>query len=337
LKTVLSEVFGRLNGDNSVPAIHRLETAFGGGKTQTLIACTHIGNIGKKLAPVTHDMLAPELLPEAGEVKVVGIAGDELPVHKPKGTKLIPYTLWGEIAYQIGGEELYCEIENEVSSYAAPAKIYMETVFEGKKILLMIDELAQYAARLSAARSDGSSQLAAFLMALLGYARTTSGISILLTLASSTDAFANQTEQLSRLLSDVVGKEIDKDQALEIGRQAISGVAGVVARDATAVVPVQAAEISRVLAKRLFTNIDTAIAEETAKDYELVYQKNASLLPDEASRADFKKRLVANYPFHPPPFPWADILVALNPHPLVCLTCIFLRFPVRIIIETGGR
>jgi hypothetical protein len=86
---------------------------------------------------------------------------------------------------------------------------------------------------------------------------------------------------------------------LGIGQQAISGVASIVARDATAVVPVQAAEISRVLAKRLFTSIDTVVAEETAKDYGLVYQKNASLLPDEAMRADFKERLIAHYPFHP--------------------------------------
>ena len=41
MKSVLNDVFGRLAGDNSLPAIHRLETAFGGGKTHTLIACTH--------------------------------------------------------------------------------------------------------------------------------------------------------------------------------------------------------------------------------------------------------------------------------------------------------
>jgi predicted AAA+ superfamily ATPase len=45
----LSEVFGRISGDMSVPAVHRLETAFGGGKTHTLIACTHIAQQGTKL------------------------------------------------------------------------------------------------------------------------------------------------------------------------------------------------------------------------------------------------------------------------------------------------
>ena len=39
---VLLEAFSRLSGDNSAPAIYRLETAFGGGKTHTLIALTHL-------------------------------------------------------------------------------------------------------------------------------------------------------------------------------------------------------------------------------------------------------------------------------------------------------
>ena len=299
LKMVLSEVFARLAGNATVPAIHRLETAFGGGKTHTLIACAHIGFKGSELRDVTKNILENDLLPKTGEVSVVGIAGDEIPVHKPVGTELRPYTLWGEIAYQIGGESLYREVEAEAESYAAPGKNYFETIFEGRKVLLMLDELAQYAARLSAARPDGGDQLAAFLMALHGYARTNPGIAILMTLASATDAFASQTNQLSKLLSDVTGKEISHDDALGIGQQAISGVSSVVARDATGVVPVQASEISRVLAKRLFIYIDPSAAEATALEYEALYKKNTSLLPDEATRTDFRDRMISHYPFHP--------------------------------------
>ena len=46
----------------------------------------------------------------AGEVVVVGVAGDEIPVHKPRGKTLIPYTLWGEMAFQVGGKKLYSEV-----------------------------------------------------------------------------------------------------------------------------------------------------------------------------------------------------------------------------------
>ncbi len=299
MKAVLSEVFARLNGDNTVPAIHRLETAFGGGKTHTLIACTHIAYMGKELAGLTGELLDVSLLPDDGEVTVVGIAGDAIPVHKPKGERLIPYTLWGEIAFQTGGESLYREVEEVVTSYAAPGEFYFDAVFRGKKVLIMLDELAQYAARLACAHPGGAEQLAAFLMALHGYARKNSGISIVLTLASATDAFARQTERLAKVLSDVTGKEMDTDDALAIGQEALKGVASVAARDASLFVPVQAAEISKVLGKRLFTHIDQETAQETAIEYHDLYSKNSSLLPDQANRDDFIDQMAAHYPFHP--------------------------------------
>lgn len=299
LCTVLAEVFGRLAGDMAVPAIHRLETAFGGGKTHTLIACTHIACKGKELQDVTANILNAELLPAPGSVIVVGVGGEDIPVHKPKGKALVPYTLWGEIAYQIGGEDLYREIEDEASSYAAPGKTYFTKVLADRKILIMLDELAQYAARLEAARPDGASQLAAFLMALHGYARNRSGIAILLTLASATDAFARQTGHLAELLSQVKGEEIKEDDAVGIGEKAVRGVASVVARDAVQITPVQAAEISSVLAKRLFISVDRDGARQAAGDYMELYTRNAALLPDEATNEYFKDRMVVNYPFHP--------------------------------------
>jgi predicted AAA+ superfamily ATPase len=248
LRYTLAEVFGRLAGDMTVPAIHRLETAFGGGKTHTLIACTHIAFRGTELRSVISDILDPALLPEPGSVTVVGVAGDEIPVHRPQGDALVPYTLWGEIAFQLGGERLYREVEDEANSHAAPGRTYFDKVFANRKALIMLDELAQYAARLEAARPDGASQLAAFLMALHGYARNHPGIAVILTLASATDAFAKQTERLAQLVGQVRGEEMSEDDALGIGERALKGVASVVARDAVQITPVQAAEISSVLA-----------------------------------------------------------------------------------------
>ncbi len=299
LKMVLTEVFGRLSGDRNTPAIHRLETAFGGGKTHTLIACAHLGFRGRELAEVTGGFIDGIDLHEPGSVAVVGVAGDELPVHKPVGSALVPYTLWGEIAFQIGGKALYQKVKAEAESPAAPGKSYFDTVFGERRVLLMLDELAQYAARLAADSPRNSDQLAAFLMALHGYARSKPGIAVILTLAGAKDAFANQTAQLATMIGEVTGKKHSPDSALGIGQQAVDTIASVVARDATAVVPVQAAEISRVLAKRLFDRIDAKAAAATADAYAKVYQRNSALLPDEAVRVDFKDRLAAHYPFHP--------------------------------------
>ena len=299
LRSTLTEVFGRLAGDLTVPAIHRLETSFGGGKTHTLISCTHIARRGTELNDVLYDIMDLKLLPEPGTIHIVGVAGEEIPVHQPKGNELVPYTLWGEIAYQIGGEELYREVEDDANSYAAPGKTYFSKVFANRKVIIMLDELAQYAARLEAARPDGASQLAAFLMSLHGHARNRPGIAIILTLASAADAFSKQTELLAKLISQVRGEEVNEDDALGIGEKAVKGVASVVARDAVQITPVQATEISSVLAKRLFVSVDRAAAEEAAGEYMQMYTRNASLLPEEASSDNFKGRMIANYPFHP--------------------------------------
>lgn len=111
LRMVLSDVFSRLAGEHSVPALHRLETAFGGGKTHTLIALTHLGFRDHELAAVTQGIIDPHLLHAPDEVMVVSTAGDAIPVHKPQGS---------ELAYQIGGESLYRQAETAATSPAAP-------------------------------------------------------------------------------------------------------------------------------------------------------------------------------------------------------------------------
>ena len=299
LKQLLKEVFGRIAGDMMYPAVHRLETSFGGGKTHALIACAHVAHRGTELAGVTGNLIDSDLLPEPGSVVVVGVSGDSLDVHARKGTSLLPHTLWGEIARQVGGEQLYRKVEIDATSAAAPGRSYFDEVFGGRKALIMLDELAQYAARLEAARADGASQLAAFIMGLNAYAKSTPGIAVVITLASATDAFSKQSETLAKLLSEVRGSDVSEADALGIGERAVKGVLSVTSRDAVGITPVQPGEISAVLAKRLFDSIDSAVALETANEYASMYRTSVQMLPEEATRPEYRDRMAATYPFHP--------------------------------------
>lgn len=286
LRRVVRDVMGRLNGDSSKPAIHRLETAFGGGKTHTLIALTHLGYRGAEIADIAADVVDSFILQAAGAVDVVAIACDEMPVIAPSGDQILAYTLWGEMALRLGGEDFYGENLKEVTSNAFPGQYFLERMFAGRKVLIMLDELAQYATRYEAAHIGGGEQISAFLMALLGYARTHNGVSAVMTLASQSDAFQGRTGLLQGVLSSTLGRDVDEDEAADLAQRANQSIMSVVKRDATTTVPVRPTEISRVLARRLFTSIDEQEAQLTAAAYMEMYKRSGSQLPDAATRDD---------------------------------------------------
>lgn len=108
LKTLMREVFGRLVGATVGAPIIRLETSFGGGKTHDEIALWHICKQGRHIQGL--DRFADlNLIPDR-PIQVAAIDGRDLdPVngvyHAESG--ITTYTLWGEIAYQIGGIDGY--------------------------------------------------------------------------------------------------------------------------------------------------------------------------------------------------------------------------------------
>jgi hypothetical protein len=299
LVRVVQNVFARIKGDSTAPSVQRLETAFGGGKTHTLIACLHLAREGKKLASSVGSIISDKDLPEPGTVDVVALSGEEVPVHKTRGTESLPYGLWEEMARQMGGEDLCGELAPWAGRKDSPDAAFFEKVLGGRKALIMIDELAHYAARWSVAYPDARDMVSSFLMALLGYARNHPGIGIIITLAGNTDAFANHTERLQKSLQEVSGEEMGKEQSLGVLEESTRSVASVIARDATVEVPVQANELSSVMAKRLFASIDPRGVQEALENYREFYRRNASRLPQEVQTEGYHHLMEKTYPFHP--------------------------------------
>lgn len=300
LKQVINDVFGRLAGDLSCPAIHALETSFGGGKTHTLIALTHIAHHGKKIAAHLNGIVNdPKILGDPNEVYVVGIAGEDLSVHKNKGKDLIAHTLWGEMAMQLGGEALYNSVRDQAESYAFEGSRFFDKVIGEKKVLIMIDELAQYCTRLEAAHTGGGDLVASFMMSLHTYARNHSNVSVVLTLASVSDAFSKQTENLRKMIAKIKGvNDVSEAKAHSIAKKAIDGAISVKSRDADSIVPVQASEISCILAKRLFDSIDYNAAQDTVSRYVDMYEKHSYMLPERYVLSALKESMLVTYPFH---------------------------------------
>ena len=300
MRDLLSTVLLRVSGDTTASAITRLETGFGGGKTHSLIGLVHCAKRGTEIRNLV-DPLFPDLrLPAPGTVDVVAIAGDVLSVNKSSGAVLIPHTLWGELAMQVGGETLYRELDNDVTSVAAPGKDFFKRVFDGRRAVILIDELAQYVARFEAAHPGlGATQVAAFLMSLSTFCRSASGIAIVISLATSSDAFARQSDGLSSELTRITGSEVAPHEAAKRAALAISETESVVARDALPIKPVPQNELARVLARRLFSRIDQDAAKSVAEDYITLYTNSPVDLPSEAKQTDYVDQLQKSYPFHP--------------------------------------
>ncbi len=300
MRDLLTTVLLRVSGDTTASAITRLETGFGGGKTHSLIGLVHCARRGTDIRDLV-DPLFPDLpLPVPGAVDVVAVAGDVLSVNRPSGAALVPHTLWGELAMQVGGEALYRELEGDVTSVAAPGKDFFKRVLDRRKVVILIDELAQYVARFEAAHpGKGATQVAAFLMSLSTFARSASGIAVVISLASSSDAFARQSESLGSELTRITGSEVAPEEAEKRAALAIGETESIVARDALHIRPVPQNELARVLARRLFARIDPDAAKMVAQTYAALYARSPVDLPSEAKQSDYVDELRRSYPFHP--------------------------------------
>src|SRR5262249_55092713 len=125
-------------------------TAFGGGKTHTLLSVYHLAE-GKK--PTIKLQGINKILTDAGIVelpkaKVAVLDGVELLdlASKPRvhsSTKV--KTLWGELAWQLGGAEAVAKIKEADADGTAPGKgVLAEILSDAAPCIVLMDELVRY-------------------------------------------------------------------------------------------------------------------------------------------------------------------------------------------------
>ncbi|MCB0251864.1 MAG: ATP-binding protein, partial [Anaerolineae bacterium] len=151
LRTLLSQAVGRLVGDGGVPVVD-LQTNFGGGKTHSLIALYHLfsGVDLDSLPTEVADLVRSagvESLPTVRRAVVVGnrfAAGQSH--EKPDGT--VVNTIWGEIAWQLGGREAYDLIAEDDRAGTNPGEALRTLIVRYSPSLILIDEWVAYARQL---------------------------------------------------------------------------------------------------------------------------------------------------------------------------------------------
>jgi predicted AAA+ superfamily ATPase len=150
LKQLLASSIKRLSGTGGDPVV-QLQTNFGGGKTHSMLALYHLfsGANAKDLMGVDEVLLEAGLksLPQA---KAVVLVGNKIspgnPSTKPDGT--VVRTLWGELAYQLGGQEAFARIAKDDELGTNPGDVLRELFNQYSPCLILIDEWVAYARQL---------------------------------------------------------------------------------------------------------------------------------------------------------------------------------------------
>lgn len=291
---LLVESLQRISGLGGEPVI-QLKTAFGGGKTHSMLALYHMVRGATSIDYIPN--LKPVLdraglteLPRANVAVLVGTALD--PTRKKNPANLPGYTvstIWGEMAYQLvtsaGKPELYAKYVREADRKGvSPGSENLKNLFNDcGPCLILMDELVAYAKKIYGV--DGLP-------------------------AGSYDNFVTFIQEITEAArasenSIVVASipESDIEIGGEAGKKVLETIEHTFGRMESIWKPVAANEGFEVVRRRLFLDCKDPDAREAVCDaFSEMYQDNSTDFPSEAKEVEYKNRLISCYPIHPEVF-----------------------------------
>ena len=154
LCAIAAEVVRRLSGIKvETSAVFNMVTQFGGGKTHALALLYHLakgGNTASNWQGVKTilDKAGINSIPAARTAVFVGVEFDSLTGRGGNDGTPLRKTPWGEIAYQIGGDEAFSVVSEHEKTMTAPSsEVIRKFLPEGEPVLILMDELMNYVSR----------------------------------------------------------------------------------------------------------------------------------------------------------------------------------------------
>ena len=214
LAALATEVIRRLAGERTeTSAVFNLATQFGGGKTHALTLLYHLATQGSavtKWAGVRSLLTSAGVssVPRAAVAVFVGTEFDSLMGRGGTDGTPLRKTPWGEIAFQLRGEEgLALVAEHERQAIAPGGDVLRQLLPADRPCLILMDELLNYASRFR--KSGLTAQLYDFVQNLCetvrGLDRVVLAISIPASELEMTPEDHSDHERFKKLL-DRVGK-----------------------------------------------------------------------------------------------------------------------------------
>ena len=288
LENVLESVLARLLGlpGRGAPVI-RLETPFGGGKTHTMVALYHLvrypeaveeTDVGKRL----RERLNLNHLPRNVRIAVLDGAAMNPQGWESGGLRI--YTLWGELAYQLGGQTLY-EVVREADEARVPPgqAIITDLLRSARPVLILMDEVMHFVAKAQGVQvgdTNLGAQTIAFLRELTAAVSDIPQVVLVLSLPASSLEVPAETRAQAEEMFQSIRKVISRTELIET--------------------PVAQDEVFGVLKRRLFQSVgDQRMAKRAVEAFRKYYETYSRFFPEKLRTPSYRKRMIEAYPFHP--------------------------------------
>jgi hypothetical protein len=200
---------------------------------------------------------------------------------KNDGTEV--HTLWGELAWQLGGKDGYAIVAEEDRQAKNPGAKLVDLFRQVGPALILIDEWVAYARQLPEDRSelpagDFDTQFT-FAQALTEAAAAVGNVQVLVSIPSS-----------------------DMEVGGERGQEALIRLKNVVSRVAAQWQPATADESFEIVRRRLFEPIapeQARVRDAVVKAYTDWYKDHGGDFPSEVKEGEYRRRMESAYPIHP--------------------------------------
>ncbi len=286
MRLLLTSVAQRLNGQGGDPVL-QLQTAFGGGKTHTLLAVYHLAKGGY----ATQDLpgVAP-LLDQAGlsSLPVAMLAvldGNHLSPGQTRARNgQTIRTLWGELAWQLGKEEGYALVAEADANGTSPGKEVLQPLLaKYAPCVILVDELVAYVRQFEGGKS-------------LPGGTYDSNMSFIQALTESVKQVPNAI-----MLASLPESEVEAGS--QTGVAALKALEKVFGRVQALWKPVATEEAFEIVRRRLFEPVANPAAQEAVcRAFAEAYKQEGAKLPSKTQEARYHDRLMQAYPIHPEVF-----------------------------------
>ena len=285
LEKLLANALLRLAGRGGDPVVE-LQTNFGGGKTHSLLALHHLfSGIPAGQLPGLEPVTQAAGVSQPPCVKRAVLVGNRISpadLHK-KADGTVVRTLWGELAWQLGGKEGYEMVRKADEKAVSPGDSLRLVFKKYEPCLILIDEWVAYARQLYNKSDLPSGDFDAHFT----FAQTLS-----------------ESAKLAGKTLLVVSIPASRNEiGGEGGEAALERLKNVVGRVQTSWRPASAEESFEIVRRRLFqpiTDPELFTARDTVvRAFADEYRKNSQEFPSEVSKGDYERRMKAAYPIHP--------------------------------------